>query len=95
LREINLNNIKHLFFLSTLFILAACEPGTSIPTITDLPKVESTPTMAWQVSACQSISLEPTPDAKETSLFPPVSEKDYVKGLNDAPMTIIEYGDFQ
>jgi hypothetical protein len=48
-----------------------------------------------QESSCQSISLEPTPDSKETSLFPPVNEEDYVMGPKDASMTIIEYGDFQ
>jgi hypothetical protein len=48
-----------------------------------------------QESTCQSISLEPTPDAKESSLFPPVTEDDNVVGPKDASMTIIEYGDFQ
>lgn len=83
-----------LLTLSSLVLLAACGPGASIPTATALPSLEPSPTTT-QESVCQSIYLEPTPDAKESSLFPPVTEQDYVVGPKDAPMTIIEYGDFQ
>lgn len=92
--EINLKNFIPLVFLSGLVVLAACGPGASIPTTTALPTSEPSPT-TFQESACQSINLEPTPDAKESSLFPPVTENDNVVGPKDAPMTLIEYGDFQ
>jgi hypothetical protein len=59
-----------------------------------MPASEPSPT-TFQESVCQSINLEPTPDAKESSLFPPVSGDDHVMGPKDASMTIIEYGDFQ
>jgi hypothetical protein len=92
--EINLKIFIPLLFVSGLALLAACGPGASISTITSLPTTEPPPT-TFQESACQSINLEPTPDAKESSLFPPVTEDDNVLGPNDASMTIIEYGDFQ
>ncbi len=89
-----MKNFIPLLILSSLVLLAACGPGASIPTTTALPTLEPSPTTI-QESVCQSIYLEPTPDAKESSLFPPVTEQDYVVGPKDAPMTIIEYGDFQ
>jgi formate-nitrite transporter family protein len=30
-----------------------------------------------------------------TSLTPPVSTRDHTKGLDDAPLTLVEYGDYQ
>jgi hypothetical protein len=92
--EINLKNILPLLILSSLVLLVACGPGASIPTATTLPSLEPSPAPT-QESVCQSIYLEPTPDAKESSLFPPVTEQDYAVGPKDASMTIIEYGDFQ
>ena len=95
IREIILRKyLPLLLLLSNLVLLAACGPGASTPTTTALPIPEPSPT-TFQESACQSINLEPTPDAKESSLFPPVTENDYVVGAKDASMTIIEYGDFQ
>jgi hypothetical protein len=83
-----------LYSISLLVILAACSPAASTSTPLKLPTMPPTPTKS-AVASCQKISIEPTPDAKETSLFPPVSEKDFVIGSKDASMTIIEYGDFQ
>jgi len=81
-------------FLLIFTLLAACGSAGQTPTLIKIRT--SAPTLAGSpVSACQKISFEPTPDAKEASLFPAVSEKDYVMGPKDAPMTIIEYGDFQ
>jgi hypothetical protein len=92
--EINLKISIPLFFVSGLVVLAACGPGVSVPTTTALPTSEPSPTI-FQESVCQSIVLEPTPDAKESSLFPPVTDVDNVLGPKNASMTIIEYGDFQ
>jgi hypothetical protein len=94
IREIILKKYLPLLLLSHLALLAACGPGASPPTTTALPIPEPSPT-TFQESACQSINLEPTPDAKESSLFPPVTENDYAVGPKDASMTMIEYGDFQ
>jgi hypothetical protein len=89
-----MEKIKPLLLLPLLAFLAACGPGATISTATDTPTRAASPT-PLQESACQKISLEPTPDAKISSLFPPVGEYDHVVGPKDAPMTIIEYGDFQ
>ena len=92
--EINLKYFLPLICLTSLAVLAACGPGASIPTTTALPTSKPSPTTILE-SACQSINLEPTPDAKESSLFSPVTESDNVVGPKNATMTIIEYGDFQ
>lgn len=44
---------------------------------------------------CTVISARPTPGPTEQSLYPPVSEEDWVSGPDDASITIIEYSDFQ
>lgn len=76
-------------------IMTACStPASQTPTAVIKPLSTATPVSFFE-SSCQSISLEPTPDAKITSLFPPVGVNDHVKGPQDASMTIIEYGDFQ
>jgi hypothetical protein len=80
-------------FVLLITNLAAC--SSSIQTPTSLIRPLSPSPTGSALSTCQKISLEPTPDAKEASLFPAVSEKDFVVGPKDAPMTIIEYGDFQ
>jgi hypothetical protein len=87
---------KLLIFLFILLItlLAACGSEVQTPPSSTIRTLAPTPA-GTPISTCQKISIKATPDAKETSLFPAVSEKDYVKGPKDAPMTIIEYGDFQ
>jgi hypothetical protein len=87
------NQIK-IFFVPILLLVAACAPASPTAEATRTIAPKPTSTLA-QESVCQQISLEPTPDAKISSLFPPVSEEDNVMGPKDAPMTIIEYGDFQ
>ncbi len=44
---------------------------------------------------CTVISPPPTPGPTEQSAFPPVSEKDWMIGPEDAEITLIEYSDFQ
>ena len=87
--------IRPFLMVFILSIITACSPSTDqTPTVVIKPLSTATP-IPFIESSCQSISLEPTPDAKITSLFPPVGENDHVKGPQDAPMTIIEYGDYQ
>ena len=44
---------------------------------------------------CTTIEAYPTPSEEEASVFPPVSADDLVFGLDDAAVTLIEYGDYQ
>ena len=80
--------------LPIITLLAGCSSAPQAPIAT----ATTAPTQTTQIeleSTCQQISLEPTPDAKIASLFPPVTDEDNVMGPKDAAMTIIEYGDFQ
>ena len=76
-----------------LLLLTACGSENSIPAATSSPTF--TPIPPRVEGLCQRISVEPTPDAKDSSLFPPVNDADYSMGPKDAVMTIVEYGDFQ
>jgi hypothetical protein len=46
-------------------------------------------------SGCTVITKKPTPGPTTESIFPPVTDKDWVKGPASAKVTIIEYSDFQ
>jgi hypothetical protein len=59
--------------------------GLSVPTETTL----------LPDAGCTVISTKPTPGPTAESIFPPVSDTDWVKGPADAKVTIIEYSDFQ
>ena len=89
-------NLYILFFsIATIFILNACTAKTEIPStptvVVENPVIVDTPTPAI---SCAAISAEPTA-APSSSLFPPVSAADLSIGPADAPVTIIEYCDFQ
>jgi hypothetical protein len=81
-----------IIFVSLL--ISACGTPNSTPTAKKLIPLTPITTTSFQ-SLCQKISLEPTPDTKDSSLFPVVGEEDFVLGPKTAAMTIIEYGDFQ
>jgi cyclophilin family peptidyl-prolyl cis-trans isomerase/protein-disulfide isomerase len=83
-----------LFFVIGIFILSACAAKTETPTAVDLvePVIIDTPTPAV---SCSSITAESTPAPSVDSYFPPVSQADFSFGSADAPVTIIEYCDFQ
>ncbi len=74
-------------------LLAACGPAkpaanAAKPVATEDPKL---PKMA-----CQVVSMVPTQGPTEVSMFPPAGKDDWVLGKNaSAPLTIIEYSDFQ
>ena len=44
---------------------------------------------------CTVVSPKPTPGSTQESLFPPVSDQDWVQGTATAAVTLVEYGDFQ
>lgn len=85
-----------LFFIIAIFILSACAsetetPQTSTPVLVK-PVIVDTPTSAV---SCSAIIAEPTLAPNAESYFPPVSGADFSFGPADAPVTIVEYCDFQ
>ncbi|MGC8857257.1 MAG: peptidylprolyl isomerase, partial [Anaerolineae bacterium] len=84
--------------LATLALgLSACSGGVpataaAIPTVTlasaTLPSATATP-----ASSCSVVHAEPTPVSE--ALFPAVTETDFTLGPADAPVTVLEYCDFQ
>ena len=85
-----------LFFIAIIFILSACAAETKTtptsPVILVVPTIIDTPTSAV---SCSAITAEPTPAPSADSYFPPVSQADFSFGPADAPVTIVEYCDFQ
>lgn len=85
----------YIFLLSVLsgvLLMTACsQKAASAPTSSPAPTV--VPATATQGLTCSVITVEPTPTALAS--FPPVSETDYTRGPADAPVTMIEYCDFQ
>lgn len=105
-----MHNKPALLLAILAFLLAACQgasqgapeptagerPTDTIPAATRTSAPEDTASGEIAVeAACTVISPQPTPGPTEQSLFPPVSEDDWVSGPDTAAVTIIEYSDFQ
>jgi cyclophilin family peptidyl-prolyl cis-trans isomerase/protein-disulfide isomerase len=76
---------------------AAPATPTTAPTLTDAQKAAepTTAPAASKEAKCTVVSLLPTPGPTEASLFPPVSDKDWLLGKKTAPITFLEYSDFE
>ncbi len=86
-----------LLFITSILILGACSSGAVTATTTPVaatekPIIIDTPTPAM---SCYAYTAEPTSIPSTESLFPPVSADDLSFGPADAPVTLIEYCDFQ
>lgn len=91
--------------LITVVGLAGCLPqaqASPTPTVTTTARPSPTvvltvPTQAalFPDSGCTVVTQKPTPGPTAESIFPPVSDSDWVKGPANAKVTIIEYSDFQ
>ena len=84
-----------------LGLVAGCSGESASPTPTALPSPTSTPETA---TAAPSVSTTPSGPASCVAEpfdfpvepnIPPVTEKDHIHGPADAPITFIEYADFQ
>ena len=87
------------FIFITLFLLAGCAAVDSPthPTPSAIPAEPTIiiPTPLPTKPACTSLELEPTPGPDAPSLFPPVSTEDYIRGSDNAAVTLVIYNDFQ
>jgi cyclophilin family peptidyl-prolyl cis-trans isomerase/protein-disulfide isomerase len=91
-----------LFSTAAILIFNACALKTEISStqtppaataiVVENPIIADTPAPE---TSCAAISTEPTLAPSADSLFPPVSEEDFTFGPADAPVTIVEYCDFQ
>lgn len=100
-----------IFLMLASLTLTACIPEVqSTPTATATTAVTATsvsrpaPTVVLNVptqtnllpdSGCTVVSKKPTPGPTAESIFPAVSDTDWVIGPASAKVTIIEYSDFQ
>lgn len=86
---------QKLFLLSVfaLLILTACA-AQATPTPIELvePVIVDTPTPE---PGCSTMGIVPTPATSTTSYFSPVTARDFSIGPADAPVTIVEYCEFQ
>jgi len=90
------NVILLLSVIPALIAVYACAQKNEITAspvvLTETPVIINTSTPAF---SCSAITTESTPAPDSASLFPSVSADDFSFGAADAPVTIIEYCDFQ
>ena len=95
-----LNGVPILTFLAA-GVLAACAPGTAQVTSQVSPPALASPAATQTAGipgaqpGCTVVSRQPTPNPTEQALIPSVVEGDWIKGAENAQITLLEYGDFQ
>jgi len=72
--------------------LVSCAPGAQ-PTAVPAPTV--TLLIAPTPASCTAVSSVPTPGPESPSLFPPITDSDHSRGMENATVTILMYGDLQ
>lgn len=103
-----MKNLKlTLLVVILVLILGACSPAVEIQeTPTEAPVVEEQPAASLDVSSveaegppppptCIPNPPRPTPNEQDLAVFSPDPETDWIKGPEDAAITIVEYADFQ
>jgi len=92
----NRNLLILLLSIACFLTLGACasqiESTPTSPIVLEPPITLVPPTLE---STCSVITAESTPEPDPNSLFPAVSEADFSFGPIDAPVTLVEYCDFQ
>jgi hypothetical protein len=95
-----LNKLPILTFLAA-GLLAACAQGVT-PVTSQVsspapasPVVTRTAGTPGAQPGCTVVSRQPTPNPTEEALIPPPGEGDWIKGSENAQITLLEYSDFQ
>jgi len=98
----SVKNIKLILLVVVLGVaLVACSsaPGTELPVspspTTQPPVVDAAVEGPPAPPTCVANPAPPTPSAEDLALYSPDPEVDWVRGPEDAPITIVEYADFQ
>lgn len=74
----------------------AASPATASPSSAPTASAgQQSPIGQAAPPGCTVVSRDPTPGPTEASIFPLVTEKDWVQGPMTATATILEYSDFQ
>ena len=87
--------------IALALLLAGCLSSENKPTPTSSPiptTVLEIPSAAGATSAeagCTVVTVQPTPGPTPVSPYYPISAQDWSLGPSNAPITIINYGDFQ
>ena len=82
-----------LISIPCILILGACASATPAPTVeVVVPVIIDTPTPEV---GCTAVTTAPTPTPGSALTYPPARVIDFSIGPSDAPVTIIEYCDFQ
>jgi protein-disulfide isomerase len=94
-----------LLLLLAALVFTGCLPQTqatpvTTPTTITRPvstSVVSVPTESalLPASGCTVVTQKPTPGPTAETVYPPITDADWVKGPSDAKVTILEYSDFQ
>ncbi len=88
----------YLLSFASIFILGGCTSKTGTPPkpalIVENPIIMNTPTFIIGCSV-KFAEVEPTSAPSSASLIPPVSAADFSLGPADAPVTLVEYCEFQ
>jgi cyclophilin family peptidyl-prolyl cis-trans isomerase len=84
-----------IFFLLSFLLLTSCAPPTpaATPTASPAPTFTPVPNTPVTYSGCSTVTAEPT--ANVSSGLPSITSADYVRGPDNAAVTMITYCDFQ
>ncbi len=93
---------KHLLRITPILLAlltAACagavpQTPTETPPAPTLPPATTAPTATHQ-PGCSVVSASYGPEALTNSPIPSINADDWTRGPEDAPVQLIEYGDFQ
>ena len=94
-----------MFLMLASVVFAGCLPQVQVTsTLTATTNARPAPTVILTVPTqaalspdygCTVITQKPTPGPTPVSIYPPITDSDWVKGPASAKVTIIEYSDFQ